>query len=161
MTMRKKKQPPKIPALESNEKPASSPAMKQTPAQPKYAFEQRWAPELKSDGVTQVSNFFLENYHRLPPYGLTHGEAMFIIHLMQHKWGVAAPFPAYKTIAQRMRTSKKTAQRFAKSLQAKGYLYREMRTGESNRFHLNKLISALVTLRTGPGPQRRRQRRKD
>jgi len=35
-----------------------------------------------------------------------------------------------------------------------------MRTGESNRFHLNKLISALVTLKTGPAPQRRKLRRK-
>jgi hypothetical protein len=159
--MRSKKQQPKIPVLESAENPASSPAMKQTPAQPKYAFEQRWAPELKSNGVTQISNFFLENYHRLPPYGLTHGEAMFVVHLMQHKWGVAAPFPAYKTLAQRMRTSKKTAQRFAKSLQEKGYLYREMRTGESNRFHLNKLIAALVALKTAPTPQRRRPRGSD
>jgi Helix-turn-helix domain len=114
-----------------------------------FTFEKRWAPELKADGFVQVSVFFLENYHRLKPYDLTHGEAMFIIHLMQHKWGVTAPFPAYKTIAKRMGVSTKTTRRYAVSLEQKRFLSRELRIGETNRFHLKNLMDALVRLRTG------------
>jgi len=114
----------------------------------KYTFKERWAPELESDGHVQVSTFFLENYHHLKPYDLTHGEAMFVIHLMQHKWGTDAPFPAYKTIAQRMGVSTKTARRFAASLEHKKYLHRKMRVGATNRFDLSKLLAALVNLKT-------------
>lgn len=116
-------------------------------AKDKFSFEKRWAPSLKADGFVPVSTFFLENYHRLKPYDLTYGEAMFVIHLMQHKWDENAPFPAYKTIAQRMHVSAKSARRWAASLDRKGYLKREMRIGATNRFHLKGLLDALVSLK--------------
>src|SRR2546430_7954753 len=93
--------------------------------QSKYPFAKKWAAELESDGHVQISTFFLENYHRLKPYPLTHGEAMFVVHLMQHKWTEEAPYPGYKTIAKRMGVSDKTARRLAKSLDDKKYLVRE------------------------------------
>ena len=74
---------------------------------------------------------------------------MFVVHLMQHKWGEEAPYPGYKTIAKRMGVSDKTARRLAKSLEEKKYLLREIRQANTNRFHLNKLMSALVTLKGG------------
>jgi|ERR1043166_1378867 DNA-binding MarR family transcriptional regulator len=119
-----------------------------------YPFSKQWAPELKDDGHVRISAFFLENYHRLKPYSLTHGEAMFVVHLMQHKWGEAAPYPGYKTIARRMGVSDKTARRLAKSLEQKKYLTRELRQANTNRFHLTKLMSALVELKkiTKPKP---------
>jgi hypothetical protein len=113
----------------------------------KYSFEKRWALSLKVDGFVPVSTFFLENYHRLKPFDLTYGEAMFVIHLMQHKWDESAPFPAYKTIANRMHVSAKSARRWAASLEHKGYLKREMRVGTTNRFHLKGLLDALVSLK--------------
>ena len=113
----------------------------------KYPFAKKWAAELEDDGHVQVSTFFLENYHRLEPYPLTHGEAMFVVHLMQHKWGEDAPYPAYKTIAKRMAVSDKTARRLAKSLEDKKYLVREIRQANTNRFHLSGLMDALVGLR--------------
>jgi len=113
----------------------------------KYSFEKRWAPALKVDGHVQISTFFLENYHRLKPYDLTYGEAMFVVHLMQHKWGESAPFPAYKTLAQRMHVSVKSARRWAASLERKGYLKREIRVGTTNLFHLKGLMDALVGLK--------------
>jgi hypothetical protein len=122
----------------------------------KHTFRDRWAPELEPHGHVQVSTFFLENYHRLKPYDLTHGEAMFVVHLMQHKWGPDSPFPAYKTIAERMGVSTKTARRFAASLEQKKYLVREVRVGATNRFHLQKLIAALVALQASMGPPQRR-----
>jgi DNA-binding MarR family transcriptional regulator len=113
----------------------------------KYPFAKMWAVELQDDGHVRISTFFLENYHRLKPYSLTHGEAMFIVHLMQHKWGADAPYPGYKVIAQRMGVSDKTARRLAKSLEDKKYLFREVRQANTNRFHLAKLMTALVGLK--------------
>jgi len=115
--------------------------------QNKYPFAKKWAPELQDDGHVQVSTFFLENYYRLEPYSLTHGEAMFVVHLMQYKWGEEAPYPGYKTIAKRMGVSDKTARRLAKSLEDKKYLLREIREANTNRFHLTKLMNALVGLK--------------
>lgn len=132
--------------------------MSAAPANEKYTFDTRWSPVLKKDGHVQISVFFLDNYHRLQPYGLTHGEAMFVVHLMQFKWGKDAPFPAYGTIAQKMGVTVKTARRLAASLQQKHYFWREFRTGATNRFHLDKLIGALVALKTGataPPPTKR------
>lgn len=112
-----------------------------------YPFAKKWAAELESAGHVQISTFFLENYHRLEPYSLTHGEAMFVVHLMQHKWGAAAPYPGYKTIAKRMGVSDKTARRLAKSLEDKKYLRREAREAQTNLFHLDKLMNALISLK--------------
>lgn len=109
-----------------------------------FSLSKRWHPALAADGFTPISTYFLENYHRLKPYDLTHGEAMFVIHLMQYKWNEQAPFPAYKTIAERMHVSEKTARRYAVSLDKKGYLRREFRIGNTNLFHLRGLIDALV-----------------
>ena len=119
----------------------------------KYPFAKKWAAELEGDGHVQISTFFLENYHRLKPYSLTHGEAMFVVHLMQHKWGQEAPYPGYKTIAKRMGVSHKTARRLAKSLEDKKYLVREVRQANTNRFHLTKLMSALVGLKSTTKPK--------
>lgn len=113
----------------------------------KYAFQRKWTAKLVADGFVPVSNFFLENYHRLKPYDLTYGEAMFVIHLMQHKWDVAAPFPAYKTIAERMHVSVKSARRYAASLERKAYLQRIVRVGQTNRFKLDGLMAALDQLK--------------
>jgi len=77
---------------------------------------------------------------------------MFIVHLMQHKWGAEAPYPGYKTIARRMDVSDKTARRLAKSLEDKKYLVREVREANTNLFHLTKLMSALVSLKKTAAP---------
>jgi DNA-binding MarR family transcriptional regulator len=113
----------------------------------KYTFAKMWAAELEDEGHVRISTFFLENYHRLKPYPLTHGEAMFVVHLMQHKWGEDAPYPGYKSIAKRMSVSDKTARRLAKSLEDKKYLFREVRRANTNVFHLTKLMNALVVLK--------------
>jgi hypothetical protein len=123
----------------------------------KYPFAKRWSKELEEDGHVQISTFFLENYHQLKPYPLTHGEAMFVVHLMQHKWGAEAPYPGYKTLAKRMGVSDKTARRLAKSLEDKRYLQREIREAQTNKFHLKKLIDALVAIKkTQPKKKARR-----
>jgi hypothetical protein len=122
----------------------------------KYPFAKKWAAELESDGHVQVSTFFLENYHRLKPYSLPHGEAMFVVHLMQHKWGEEAPYPGYRTIAERMGVSDKTARRLAKSLEDKKYLVREVRQANTNLFHLTQLMSVLVHLKKATKPKEKK-----
>jgi hypothetical protein len=133
--------------LVSQEPAISEPVKTKISAPDRFSFERRWAAPLKEDGFVPVSTFFLENYHRLKPFDLTYGEAMFLIHLMQYKWDENAPFPAYKTISERMHVSTKSAQRWAASLEQKRYLKREMRIGATNRFHLKGLMDALVALK--------------
>ena len=83
---------------------------------------------------------------------------MFVIHLMQYKWDENAPFPGYKTIAKQMGVSDKSARRYAQSLEQKGYIRREMRKGETNKFHITQLIAALEKIqkekkpKSGPDP---------
>ena len=72
---------------------------------------------------------------------------MFVIHLMQFKWDEAKPYPAYKTISGRMHVSDKTARRWAKALEGKRYLRREMREAQTNRFDLSGLMNALDALK--------------
>ena len=106
----------------------------------------RWTPALAKGGWTPIVNFFLDNYHRLSPEPLRYAEAMFVIHLMRHKWDSNAPYPGYKKLAKRMGISAQSARIYARKLQKKGYLHREFKTGETNRFHLRKLFNALETL---------------
>src|SRR5882757_4135595 len=109
---------------------------KRTPRQ----VSSRWTPALARGGWTPVVNFFLDNYHRLHPKPLRYVEAMFIIHLMRHKWDSGAPYPGFKSLAKRMGISPQSARIYARTLQKKGCLVREFKTGETNRFHLRKLF---------------------
>ena len=70
--------------------------------------------------------------------------------------GEEAPYPGYKTIAKRMGVSDKTARRLAKSVEDKKYLIREVRQANTNRFHLAKLMSALVGLKETTKPKERK-----
>jgi hypothetical protein len=123
----------------------------------KYSPSQAWTPLLAQTGYVPVVRAFLDNYSSLRPYPLTSGEALFVIHLMKYKWGEAAPFPAYKTIAILMGISPKMARRHAQSLQQKGYLIREVRKGRPNLFDLRPLFTQLEK-RLEARPQRRRRK---
>lgn len=83
---------------------------------------------------------FLRYYIRL---GLSSQEAMFILQLMSFKWTEKAPFPSYKTLAERMNVSVEMARRYAKQLEEKKLLQRVKRTGQSNAFDLRPLTQAL------------------
>lgn len=102
----------------------------------------RWTPELIRAGHIPIVRTFLRNYASLNP-PLTSGEALFVIHLMDYKWDSDAPYPAYATIARNMGVSAKMTRRHAQSLETKGYLRREIRTAQPNRFHLQPLFKAL------------------
>jgi hypothetical protein len=111
-----------------------------------YAFAQRWKHEpLFHKGYVVVPTIFLQHYAQLKPKPLTGGEALFVIHLMEFKWDAADPFPGYKRLAERMGVSDKMVRRHAQTLERKGYLRREQRTGQTNRFDLGPLFDALLS----------------
>jgi len=109
----------------------------------RYRVAARWSEKLAKRGFVPVVADFLEQYHALKPYPLTHSEAMFIVHLMSYKWDESAPYPGYKTIAKKMGISHKSARRYAQSLEQKGYLRRQVRVGATNRFELKALVAAV------------------
>jgi hypothetical protein len=109
----------------------------------KYRVSARWSEKLAKGGFVPVVQDFLEHYHALKPYNLTHSEAMFVIHLIRYKWDESAPYPGYKALAKQMGVSHKSARRYAQSLEQKRYLRRQVRVGQTNRFDLNALIVAL------------------
>lgn len=109
----------------------------------------RWSESLEEDGFVAVVNNFLDYYYELKPYNLTHGEAMFVIHLMSYKWTEDSPYPAFRTLAKLMGVSDKQTRRYAKSLETKKLLRREFRTGLPNKFDLNPLFRALEKHREG------------
>ena len=109
----------------------------------RFSISRAWTPALAKTRFVPVVRAFLENYSSLRPFSLTHGEAMFVIHLMQHKWDEAAPFPGYKRIARLMGVSDKMARRYALSLEQKGYLVRVARRSKTNLYDLRRLFVAL------------------
>jgi len=111
---------------------------------PNRSFAARWGSEqLFEEGFVSVPAAFLRLYSTL---GLTNGEVLLILHLMSFKWNESAPFPSYKTLAERMGITSEMARRHAKGLEDKGLLVRVKRTGQSNAFDLRQLTSALETL---------------
>jgi len=111
----------------------------------KREISQRWTVALTTDGWTPISNFFLENYHRLDP-ALNHPEALLIIHLIAHKWDEQAPYPSISRLAKRMGISTTAARKHARRLHEKGYVRREARSAKSNAFHFDGLFAALERL---------------
>jgi len=113
-------------------------------SKPKRTFIERWKHEaLFKRGFVVVPTFFLQHYADLKPE-ITPGEAMFILHLMEFKWDADHPYPGYKTLARRMGRSEKAVQGHAQSLQIKGYLRRQLRRAETNKFDLNPLFDVLL-----------------
>ena len=124
--------------------PASSVSPEPQPKKQR-TYADRWQhPELLEGGYVVIPSSFLHHYSRLKPHGLTHGEALLVIHLMAFKWTADAPFPSYATLARRMGVTAKMAQRYAKQLEQKGCLRRLIRTGNTNLFDLTPLFNKLL-----------------
>ena len=102
----------------------------------------RWTSKLVKNGWTPISDDFLAHYTDLVP-AITSTEAMLIVHLMQHKWDGKAPYPGFETLAKRMGMTATAVRNHARSLEKKGYLQREPRVSQTNRFHLDGLFRKL------------------
>jgi hypothetical protein len=132
-----KKKSPKPPAVPTENRAASKP-----PATRNRSVANRWTPALATS-FTPVSDYFLESYHRIKPAPPTHGEAMFVVHLMRFKWDEKPPYPAFKTLAKQMGISDQQARKLARSLEQKKLLRRSFRPNLPNLFHLEPLFRAL------------------
>lgn len=111
---------------------------------PDRSLTARWQFEdLFDDGFVAVPTRFLQLYAHLKPHPLTPGEVIFALQLMTFKWSAASPYPSYKRIAQRMGLTDKMVRRYAQSLEAKGYIKRQKRVSQTNRFDLSGLFEAL------------------
>ena len=104
----------------------------------------RWTPKL-AKSFTPVSDYFLENYHRLK-FPLTSAEAMLVIQLMSFKWDEEMPYPSFKRLATRMGKSVTAVRKDARSLQGKGCLRRYKQVGTTNRFDLTPLFEQLEVM---------------
>ena len=132
--------------------------METAPPRRRRSYASRWKHEsLLSGGYLVVPTTFLRHYSSLTPHPLTSGEALFVLQLMAFKWDDEAPFPGYKTLAQRLGITDKMARRHAQSLEVKGYLKRVIRTGQTNRFDLSPLFDKLNEVHLAEPPKRRRR----
>ncbi len=98
----------------------------------------------RPEGWVGVPDFFLRGHANLKPYALTSTEAMLVLQLMAFKWTEADPFPSYARLAARMGVSVKQVQRTVRNIEAKGYLKRVGRIGNSNKYNLQPLFDALA-----------------
>lgn len=98
-----------------------------------------WTPVL-GKRYTPISYYFLEHYSAMD---ITGEEAMFIIHLVQHKWFRGHAFPSYKRLAALMGVSLNATRRYARDLEKKGFIKRIPRDRGSNLFSLEPLFVAL------------------
>jgi len=104
------------------------------------SFRARWGATVAEKGITPISTLFLKVY---PHLEITNSEAMFIVHCFSYKWTVDSPFPALGTIAKEMGVDRNTTQRYARSLQSKGFLVRRFRTGNTSLIDFKPLLGLL------------------
>jgi len=126
----------------------------------KRNVESRWTKAL-AKSFTPISDFFLDNYHKLPK-PLTSSEAMLVIHLMRYKWDEDEPFPSFKTLGRKMGITPTAVRNHARSLEkGKGYLRRIMQIGRPNRFDLKPLFVALEKLQAQEAAKEAKKSKKD
>jgi len=138
----------------TREKPA-----RQKPAQGlQRAVTARWTQKLAEAGWTPICHAFLRHYGSLHPV-ISPVEAMFVVHLMMHKWDDRNPYPTFATLARQMGVSVSTARGYARSLEKKGYLVRIAHTGDANEFDLSRLFAILEHAVDMAPPHGKRARR--
>lgn len=127
---------------------ATRPATAVDPAAVDRSFAARWKhPELFKNGYIPVPISLLKHYRNIKDgVGLTPPELLFVLHLLEFKWTPARPFPSYARLAKNMGVGVKMARRYAKQLEDKGFLRREIRQGNTNQFDLEPLFDALLVV---------------
>lgn len=123
----------------------------------------RWGGHsvILENGFTAVPRSFLKYAAELKPFSLGPAEMSFVLNLMYFKWDARAPFPSYKTLADRMGISVQYARDIARKLERKGFLTRTVRRGLPNQFDLQPLFDALarhVEAEMAAGREKKRQK---
>jgi DNA-binding Lrp family transcriptional regulator len=106
-----------------------------------------------SEGVTEIKDAFLRNYHRL---NITSGEAMVVVHIssIQQHEGEKALITA-QMLADLMGITPAAVRYSIRSLEKKGFLAREQAHGGINCYDLAPLNKAIEKLSNGSGSAHR------
>lgn len=115
-------------------------------------------------GFMPTPHLFLRHYAQL---GLGHGEAMFVLQLMEINWDLAAPPKTVNEIAQRMGVNARTVRRYSETVADLGLVtlydqYDDSGAQIENGYDLSPLFARLATFAPEPpvgGQARRRERR--
>lgn len=94
--------------------------------------------------------------------GLTPTELAVIFNLATFWWDTNAPYPALKTLAERIGVSTRAVRSTLEKLEAMGYLRREFsKTGGPSKYHMDGLVAALneldAAVNGGPKQSRRKE----
>ena len=114
------------------------------------AFTKRWGGRVADHGYTMVPTMFFALQAEL---GLTSPQALVLLHLLDHWWHSSSglPWPAKKTLANRMSVTERQIQRILTGLENEGLISRQARfysSGgqKSNAYDLGGLIKRLKKL---------------
>jgi len=91
-------------------------------------------------GFTPVPRLFLNNYVAM---GITCGEAMCVIHILDYSWDGSKPFPKIATVADKMGLSEATVRSYVRNLRNNGFLKTHNRKGRSNAYDFSPLFERL------------------
>lgn len=104
------------------------------------AFEDKWAPQISQYGYTQVPNYLLKNQSKL---GLNNSELVLLLQLMVFDYGSRTAEPAHSTLAKSTGLSPSAVRHNIVSLEKKGFIKRQFRTGSRNLYSLAPTVSKL------------------
>lgn len=113
------------------------------------ALEKRWGAKVWAVGFTGVPSLLIQGQHRL---GLSPVQMNVLLQLLDHWWRRGnMPFPAKKTIAERMGMTPRYIQQIIKELEGDQFVKRKFRkTGvgdwDTNVYDLSGLVKKLQEL---------------
>jgi DNA-binding MarR family transcriptional regulator len=107
----------------------------------KKRFAAKWTSAIADNGFTQVPNLLLSYVGYL---GLTFPELVVLIELIAFfNYTGRHPWPSASTLARAIGSSEPSVRRNLRSLENKGFLVREYRTGSTNVYNLTPSITKL------------------
>jgi len=114
----------------------------------KYGITSIWGDQILDNGFTISPNLILDNYTKL---GITPTEMMFIIHVTQHKWSPANPYPGLLTISSKLGIELRQVKRIVASIKNKGFMvvrerYLPGKGQTTNEYDFTPLREAVVAL---------------
>lgn len=121
------------------------------PGTPPNSVARRTTQRIADRGFCPVPTYFLQHYHRLPPpragqKELAPNEVLLLIHLLDHKWTEAHPFPSSETLAKRLGVSTRMVRKMASNLEDWGLIQRIIGRRRTNRYDMSGLFQALERL---------------
>lgn len=121
-----------------------------------YRITVRFGDQIMQAGFTAVPNLLLNHYVALD---ITPAELVFILHIWQYWWNVKDPYPALRTVAEKMGKDLRQTRRYAEGLKTKNLLKVRERTAPgkgqiTSEYDFSPLLERLLEQAPGePGTQ--------